>query len=87
MDAGGWSTRRHDTGYNSAERMRFGGGPRLADCGLPQSGDYSRGDAIFPQRIPENLRLGLPRASLPAFEGRVWRRFPDRVAISPCGDQ
>jgi hypothetical protein len=37
------------TGYNFAERKRFGDRPRLTDCGLPHSGDYSHGDAIYPQ--------------------------------------
>jgi hypothetical protein len=40
------------TGYNFAERKIVGGVPHLPDCGLPHSGVYSHGNAIFPQRIP-----------------------------------
>ena len=75
------------TGYNFAERKIIGGGPRLPDCGLPQSGDTSRGKAIFAQRISENFRSGLSGVAAPGFEGRVWRRLPDGVAIPPRGDQ
>jgi hypothetical protein len=75
------------TGYNFAERKRIGGGPRLADCGLPHSGDYSHGDAIFPQRIPESFRRGLLGVAASGFEGRVRFGFPGRVAIPRRGDQ
>jgi len=66
------------TRYNFAARKILRGAPRLPDCGLPQSGDTSRGDAIFSQRIPESFRRGLLGIAASGSKGGVWRRFPDR---------
>src|SRR5258707_12771269 len=74
------------TRYNFAARKILRGAPRLPDCGLPQSGDTSRGDAIFSQRIPESFRCGLLGIAAFGFEGGVWRRFPDRIAFPSPGD-
>src|SRR6266403_3698325 len=75
------------TRYNFAARKILSGAPRLPDCGLPQSGDTSRGDAIFPQRISENFWGGLLGIAAVGFKGGVWRRSPSRVAVPSCCHQ
>jgi hypothetical protein len=75
------------TRYNFAARKILSGAPRLPDCGLPQSGDTSRGDAIFSQRISENFWRGLLGIAASGFKGGVSRRFPDRIAFPSRGDQ
>src|SRR6267378_6669275 len=74
------------TRYNLAARKILSGAPRLPDCGLPQSGDPSRADAIFSQRISESFRRGLLGIAAFGFKGGVRRRFPDRIAIPSRGD-